>query len=545
MAQKCKKVGIDYCGVMVSFLLYLVQRGYRVYLFANAARMHSKKLRNNDLPIGDAIFRAYQGQVPAGQEGRLYWDRRELDVEVLVGQIGRCRLLVASRFHAMVFALSRQVPVMLIGWSHKYEEVMGQFGLEAYATDFSKLDLPNLKENFEKLEKNQDAVRSKIAQRLPLVQESSRQNVGSIVEVLTRLQEDAARRGKKAIRPVAADKGRQLNHAVDLQDPQRYLGPHLSCCMGYAKSASIRANAASGGMVTALLCSLLANHEIDGAWVVKTVFTETGKLSYQTFVATDIRQVCDASSSVYMDVPMLSHIQQLRAFDGRLAVVLTPCMMRAFSHILEKDSSLREKIVLKIGLFCSGAHDAKATEYALDKCHIPRGGAKRLYYRRGHWRGKSSVLYADGSSREFPYTTSICAYKNAYFFLKESCLSCRDQFACAADISFGDVWLPEMKKEPIKYTGCIIRTQQARRMAAQAKAQGYLTYRPMEDVKMLYSQKRALTFKYRTNRWNHRLAGAFARANQRFSKRHPKLLKYIPMKAVYCYMCLIRLLLSW
>ncbi len=329
------------------------------------------------------------------------------------------------------------------------------------------------------------------------------------------------------------------------ENPDRYIGKHLCCCMGYAADAGVRANAASGGMVTALLCSLLRNHDIDGVWAVKTAFTKDGHLTYETFIAKTPGQIRDASSSVYMDIPMMSHLGQLRRFEGRAAVVLTPCMMRAFCGILQKDESLRRKTVLRIGLFCSGAHDVKAAEYALDKCHVPREGAQRLYYRRGHWRGISSVIYADGSRKDFSYTKSICAYKNAFFFVRKSCLSCKDQFAECADISFGDVWLAEVKKEPVKYTGCVVRSEKALSFLKRAESQGDLYLRPMTDADMVKSQKRALIFKFRGSRWNHRLAGWLAAKNRLFSIERPETLKRIPMRAVYYYMCMIRLLLSW
>lgn len=527
--RRCKKAGIDYRGIMVEFISYLVKKGYQVYMFANAARIHSKKPRNNDLMTGDAIYQAYQKQ--ARDSYGLIWEHREMDAEEVRAYIGHCQLLVASRFHAMVFALSKQVPVMLVGWSHKYQEVMQQFGLGEYAVDYSCLGLGMLQEKFEELERNQERIRVKLAKHLPAVQESSRKNVQEVANVLER----------------KIEKPRQvcLNHVIDLSRPEQYFGAHISCRMGYATDSGIRGNAASGGMVTALLCSLLKNHEIDGAWVVKTAFTKEGKLTYETFIATTGRQVREASSSVYMSIPMMSHIEQLRQFDGKLAVVLTPCMMRAFQYILERDKQLEEKIVLKIGLFCSGVTDAQAAEYAMDQCRIDRTGAKRLYYRRGHWRGKASVIYEDGSERDFSYKKTICAYKNAYFFVKESCLACKDHFACLADVSFGDVWLPEMKKEQVKYTGCVIRTKEAYRFIKRAERQGDLYTRPMSDTQMLASQKRALTFKYRDRRWNHRLAGFLAKKNQQFSRRHQNVLKTIPVRVVYYYMCFIRLLLSW
>ena len=539
VARKCRKAGIDYCKIMAQFAAYLAGEGYQVYMFANAARIHSKRERNNDLMIGDAVFEEYQRLT--NQKNRLIWEHREMAAEEIRAYIGQCEFLIASRFHAMVFALSKQVPVMLIGWSHKYQEVMEQFGIEKYVADYSQLSVQKLQESFHYFIENQDQIRKNIKRRLGAVQSSSAKNVQNIAQILDETLNTSQTMDCK----VPAGGKRYMNHVIDLENPDIYMGKHLACRMGYAADEKIRENAASGGMVTALLCSLLASHEIDGAWVVKTAFAKDGTLTYRTEIATTPQQVCEASSSVYMNIPMLSHIDQLRAFNGRIAVVLTPCRMRAFCRILERDQVLREKVALKIGLFCSGAHDVRATEYALDNCHIPRDGAKRLYYRRGHWRGRSSILYEDGSRKDFSYTKSVCAYKNAYFFIEGGCLNCKDQFAECADISFGDVWLSEVKKAPVKYSGCVIRTAKAYAMLKQAQDAGMLHTKRMTDIQILQSQMRALTFKYRAGRWNHRLAGWLAVKNRKFSIEHPKTLKRVPIGVIYYYMCAIRALLSW
>lgn len=45
----------------------------------------------------------------------------------LKGVIGTASLLVGSRFHALVSALSQGVPVVAAGWSHKYEELLSGY----------------------------------------------------------------------------------------------------------------------------------------------------------------------------------------------------------------------------------------------------------------------------------------------------------------------------------------------------------------------------------------------------------------------------------
>lgn len=580
--RKCKKAGIDYCRIMAEFAVYLNQRGYQVYLFANAARIHSKKPRNNDLMTCDTVAGIYhklrdrensqqpgpgngtQKTGPATATGRakksetehaaagrgLIWERREMDAEEIRAWIGQCRFLVTSRFHAMIFALSRNVPVLLIGWSHKYQEVMEQFGLSEFATDYSGLNLESLQKSFESFLEQQEVIRERISKKLPAVQKSSRNNIRHISKILDEILAEKERKKEpkqKDARKIKTDRCRTnwMNHVIDLDHADRYMGTHLACGMGCAADPRIQKRAASGGMVTALLLSLLKNRKIDGAWVVKTAFTKKGELTYRTEIATTAAQIREAASSVYLDLPMMSRLDELRAFDGRLAVVLTPCMMRAFCRILEKDQKLREKIVLKIGLFCSGVYDRKAAEFAMDHYGISREGAKRLYYRRGHWRGRAVVAYEDGRQRAFSYTKSICAYKNAYFFIRKSCLQCKDQFAAYADISFGDVWLQQVKKDAVKYTGFIVRSQKALRMLECAQKQGDIRMRPLADRQILRSQMRALTFKYRDSCWNHRLAGWLAEKNRKFAAENPNLLQKVPLSVVSVYMCAIRVLLSW
>ncbi len=82
-------------------------------------------------------------------------------------------------------------------------------------------------------------------------------------------------------------------------------------------------------------------------------------------------------------------------------------------------------------------------------------------------------------------------------------------------------------------------------MLERARMQGELCVLPLSEEKLLRSQMRALTFKYRGRRWNHALAGFLAVRNRQFSIEHPELLKRVPMRAIYYYMCAIRVLLSW
>lgn len=540
---KCEKLGKDYKGIMTQFINWLNEKDYNVLIIANAAREGSAKPRNNDLLICGEVYNSVR------DKAAVRWYPREMSPEEIRELISRCDALVASRFHAMIGALEKCVPTLLIGWSHKYKEVLDMFGLGEYAVDFSQLDLDKLKEKFIGFIAESDNIRGQIRAALPDVLESSRDNIREISAVIDKVME----KPKKV-------------KLLDFNDPDKYIGKHLCCRMGYAADETIRANAASGGMVTALLCHLLESGQIDGAWVTRSDIKD-GKLGYKSYIATTPEQLREASSSVYMSMPLLQHTKMLEDFKGRLAVVLVPCQMRAFDNILEHKPALKEKVVLKLGLYCSGSHHENATLVPLKKKKISLDGAVRLYYRRGHWRGLSTVKYADGSEKTLSYPKTICAYKNAYFFSRESCMVCQDQYGYAADISFGDIWLKEMKKNPIKHTSCVIRTQRALDMYRSAVQAGAIVDAKLDDERMLRSQKRALVFKWNCAkakqelfqkegkplnvdvsgkcRWNHRLAFRLGWRNMKFSREKLEKLEKMPTWFVYYYMCFIRVLLSF
>jgi len=540
---KCQSLNIDYKKTMLGFINYLNQYGYHVLIIANAARLNSRKTRNNDLMVCQSVYESVHN--PA----MVRWYHKEMYAEEIRAYIGKCRFLVASRFHAMIGALEQKVPVLLIGWSHKYQEVLDMFELGGYAINFSALNLDNLITEFEIFCEHENDIRRKISLNLDSVKTSSRLNIIAVRDILENINSHTK---KKSL--------------IDVSCPEKYLGEHLVCRVGYSSYPEIRRNAASGGVVTSLLCYLLENKLIDGAWVTRSVI-KSEKLSYHTGIATTKEEIINCSSSIYMDMPLLKHINMVRDFPGKIAIVLTPCAMRSLSVLMDRDKGLRDKIVFKFSLFCSGNHNMHATLLPLEKAGISLQKATRIYYRRGLWRGRSTVLYEDGSDKTISYTKTICAYKNAYFFSKSRCMTCQDHFGQAADISFGDVWLGEMKKNPIKHTGMVIRDEKALTVYESARKAGVIIDQHISQTNMLLGQKRALVFKYNCAKakashlhklkrnidldtdsvckWNHRLAYFLANKNYEFSKNNYPLLKKIPMIVIYYYMCFIRLLLSF
>ncbi len=71
-----------------------------------------------DRALVDRIRAGIAGDVPVIQED---------DALLLKSIIGRCRVAMCSRFHALVSALCQGVPSVATGWSHKYQHLLEEY----------------------------------------------------------------------------------------------------------------------------------------------------------------------------------------------------------------------------------------------------------------------------------------------------------------------------------------------------------------------------------------------------------------------------------
>jgi len=90
----------------------------------------------------------------------------------LKGIIRKCGLLIGTRYHSIVAALSMCIPTIALGWHHKYHGVMKLMGLERYVYDINDLKFTDLRETIDYVWKNRDEINTKITSRMPYIKES-------------------------------------------------------------------------------------------------------------------------------------------------------------------------------------------------------------------------------------------------------------------------------------------------------------------------------------------------------------------------------------
>ena len=85
-------------------------------------------------------------------------------VQDLLTAIAATDVVVATRFHNIVMALSEDKPVIAISFHHKSSGLMRQMKLTEYCQDINRIDAPWLIEHFGRLERDLEVVQQTVTQ---------------------------------------------------------------------------------------------------------------------------------------------------------------------------------------------------------------------------------------------------------------------------------------------------------------------------------------------------------------------------------------------
>jgi len=97
--------------------------------------------------------------------------------------IGTLDMFIATRLHSGVFALSMNIPTLVIGFEQKSWGFMEMFGLQDYVLDINTITAEQIVSSFNKLLKVRNEVIQRIKEKLPTVKNKAEQN-GELIEKL-------------------------------------------------------------------------------------------------------------------------------------------------------------------------------------------------------------------------------------------------------------------------------------------------------------------------------------------------------------------------
>lgn len=277
---------------------------------------------------------------------------------------------------------------------------------------------------------------------------------------------------------------------------KKYIGDFQKAYFSYARDLAIRSNAASGGTVTALLWHLLRTGQIGGAIACRSVVQE-GRVRSEFFIAKTLEDLKRAQGSSYISTHFsFEALPLIENFDGNLAVVCLPCDAKILHAYCQKHHRVGEKVRCVITLFCGHLSTPKLTDHIIDKLRPEKDAdLVNFRYRSGHWRGQLTANYQGYQAVVRPFSV-FSDYQNLHFFSERKCLHCFDHTGYFSDISVGDVWLQEMKENPIKHSGIIARTARGKDIIHSAAEDGYLFIQEKPIGLIAESQSRSLKIHY-------------------------------------------------
>lgn len=290
----------------------------------------------------------------------------------------------------------------------------------------------------------------------------------------------------------------------------RYIGDYLHTFLGYSTEKEVRENASSGGIVPAILLYLLETKIVDGVLITRARAKDP--FNPEVFIATSREEIFGSMQSKYHPVPLNTMLQEINKIDGKFAVVGLPCHIHGIRKYESLDKGLKEKIFLKIGIFCGLNLRFDSLEFFAHKVGENVRNLEKVLYREGRWPGEMVLQFRNDKS----YTLD----KNIvnHVFTLPRCMLCTDQTNELADISCGDAWLPELLERGDEGWSVIIsRSPRGDEILNELREKNKIYLKEASIDKVIDSQSGMLRFK-KENFWIRlKLSKAFGMATPEYS----------------------------
>ena len=175
-----ESTGGNYVSAMASLVTEIRSKtGRSVVIAPHSYRAGQPEGRMNDGPVCREVAEACAGDSQV----------LGLDSDLTAGELRHLVALgsvqVTSRFHAMISGLATSTPTVVVGWSHKYKEVLDDFGLSSLGLDSSALNNPSeIADVVARVLSTRDELSQQITAALPAVKVRSLRNFSAIAEAV-------------------------------------------------------------------------------------------------------------------------------------------------------------------------------------------------------------------------------------------------------------------------------------------------------------------------------------------------------------------------
>lgn len=152
------QVSGDHAGYLASLVgvaQWFLGRGYDVRILIGDGA---------DMSAVEDFRRLLDGAVSEQEPGQIV-ERPILSLDDLLAEIAACDLVVATRFHNILFALLADKPTVAVSFHHKCESLMRAMGLAEYCVDLDEVGADLLIRKVQELEACSEDIRASIRER--------------------------------------------------------------------------------------------------------------------------------------------------------------------------------------------------------------------------------------------------------------------------------------------------------------------------------------------------------------------------------------------
>lgn len=262
--------------------------------------------------------------------------------------------------------------------------------------------------------------------------------------------------------------------SIDTNDV--FHGVCLAGYVGYASDNTIRRKSQSGGIVTALLCYLLEQNEIEGA-IVNKLNARTRRP--QAVFASSKSEIIEACGSYYAQSLVAKTI--LEHSDKNIAAVVLGCQAESLQLIRENYPNVTLPKYI-IGLICAGQHSGDMIDDLITQsgCDVNQMSEFRFRDKSNGWPGDVHVK----TSTKDCWLPKESRYRLKQVYELHRCIVCYDQMNIFSDIVCGDPWGISHKQQPDGHTVVIARTETGKKLLENAARDGAIVLEELskEDI---------------------------------------------------------------
>jgi coenzyme F420 hydrogenase subunit beta len=256
-----------------------------------------------------------------------------------------------------------------------------------------------------------------------------------------------------------------------------FIGHYKKIYIGYSKDPEVRLNAASGGIISAVLIWLLEKKMIDGAVVLG--MSESEPWLTKPCIATTKEEILKAAQSKYIIGPVNEILPEIGQFEGVLAYVGLPGQVQSVRLLQQAGHPFVKNIRYIFGPFYGNTLHFSSVKSFLRSFGIKDHTLiRKLYFRYGEWPGKMRVELKDRRIFELPKFHAN--YLIPFHILKNSLL-CTDLTNEYTDISGGDAWAPVYEERGKGFSMVISRSEAGEEILQQMSLEGRLELSPASE----------------------------------------------------------------